>query len=134
MGFSDMSAEKKEKDRGMEIVLSLLGHGNLGTELDKMPNGVGPFGLAATNPVPTCGIRGARAYLDNLFTDTGRKLKYVRRGSTSIQNIDVGYIVDIYDLFDKNTNDRIGTIYICPYNKKNSTEAPAGFCLKSAGA
>ena len=53
------------------------------------------------------------------------KVRYERKGSTGAANIKNP--IDIYDIFEDEK--KIATLYISPYNKKNSTNAPKGFNL-----
>jgi hypothetical protein len=96
-----------------------------GTSLDVMPEGFGEFGLTVTNPIPVCTILGTHFYLSKLKTANGEIITYKRRGSTGAQNIKA--IIDVYEVFC--TDQKIATLYICPYNKKNSNKAPKGFII-----
>jgi hypothetical protein len=96
-----------------------------GTAEDKMPEGYGEFGLEITNPVPTNTIFGSTAYLGRLRTLDGIKVTYDRIGSMSAPNI--SQIIDGYMIYANGV--QITTLYICPYNKKNSGKAPKGFRL-----
>ncbi|MFZ1320014.1 MAG: hypothetical protein WAT71_00515 [Ignavibacteria bacterium] len=102
--------------------------GEQGTDLDVMPEGFGEFGLEITNPIPTSTVFGSNAYLGSLLTTDGIKVGYERIGSMSVENIP--NIIDGYRIF-KN-NEEICTLYLCPYNKKNSTKAPEGFELEKS--
>jgi len=96
-----------------------------GTEEDTMPEGYGEFGLEITNPIPIHTILGNKLYLDRLQTVDGVKVTYQRIGSMRAPNI--SSIIDGYTIFAK--GEEIATLYICPYNKKNSERAPKGFKL-----
>lgn len=102
--------------------------GEQGTDLDVMPEGFGEFGLEITNPIPTSTVFGSNAYLGSLRTTDGIKVGYERIGSMSADNIP--NIIDGYRIF-KNSEE-ICTLYLCPYNKKNSTKAPDGFELEKS--
>jgi hypothetical protein len=95
-----------------------------GTNSDEIPGSVGEFGLVATNPIPTMNIFGSRTYLDRLRTSDGQKVCYERRGSIVPEGANKP--VDIYDLTNLQ-GDYVGTVYISPYHRKNSTKIPIGF-------
>ncbi|MCX8020842.1 MAG: hypothetical protein N2747_10150 [Chitinophagaceae bacterium] len=94
-----------------------------GTDKDEMPEGYGEFGLEITNPIPTSSIPDSYFYLDSLRTKNGEEVTYKRIGSMKAPNIK--HPIDAYRIFANGK--QIATIYICPYNKKNSTKAPNGF-------
>lgn len=129
MGFFDIF--KSEERRKQEETISLISDAmkemhSGGVASDEIPGGYGPFGLVKTNPVPTCGIKGSNAYLENLRTVNGRKVQAQRRGSVSVPDVTKAMI----DMYDITCNDEIlATIYICPYNKRNSSKSPDGFVL-----
>jgi hypothetical protein len=98
-----------------------------GTDQDIMPDGYGEYGLDLTNPIPVNTVFGSIAYLGRLRTMDGIKVQYERVCSTSSPNID--QIIDEYKIL---VNQRaIATLYICPYNKKNSERPPKGFKLSA---
>ena len=97
-----------------------------GVETDDIPKGYGPFGLCKTNPVPTSGVPGSMEYLARLRTQDGRPIESSRRGSTSAEDVTSG-MIDIYNINSGGVN--LGTIYLCPYHRKNSSKAPDGFRL-----
>ena len=96
-----------------------------GTEEDVMPEGYGEFGLEVTNPIPTNTVFGSYFYLGRLRTMDGKKIEYNRVGQVSAPNIIS--IIDEYDIFLEDK--KIASIYLCPYNKKNSVRAPKNFKL-----
>lgn len=96
-----------------------------GTDADEMPSGYGEFGYAVTNPIPVHTVHGNAVYLDRLRTSGGIRVEYHRLGSTRAQNID-GFI-DKYEI--KVGGAPVATLFICPYNRKNSDKAPRGFKL-----
>ena len=98
---------------------------NKGTDKDVMPEGYGEFGLEITNPIPVHTVAGNQIYLERLHTADGVKVTYKRIGSMRAPNIPS--IIDGYTIFAKGKE--IATLYICPYNKKNSEKAPKGFQL-----
>jgi hypothetical protein len=96
-----------------------------GTDQDTMPDGYGEFGHDITNPIPVNTVMGSIAYLGTLRTLNGTKIQYERIGSTSAQNID--QTIDKYAILDN--GQKIATLFICPYNKKNSERPPKGFTI-----
>src|SRR6185437_11558788 len=93
-----------------------------GVSTDDLPNGYGEFGLVVTNPIPTVSVTGSNYYLGRLrFNDL--PVTATRIGSTSSE-VTSG-MIDMYVL-DAN-GQRVGTIYVCPYHKRNSKKAPEGF-------
>lgn len=97
-----------------------------GIDADEMPSGAGEFGLCADNPVPCCTIDGGYAYLDRLMTADGARVHYERVGSCD-SNISP-LPVDAYRVFAEDGRE-LGTIFISPYQKRNSGRAPSGFRL-----
>lgn len=95
-----------------------------GTTLDKIPEGVGDFGMSADNPIPTVCVNGTNVYLAKLRFN-GRPVEHKRLGSTS-SKVTKGS-VDIYKI--SHTDLDIATIYVCPYHRKDSKIAPNGFSL-----
>lgn len=90
------------------------------------------FGLVPEKPIYTLALQsvdGEREYLNKLFTVHGQKIKYTRRGSTSVEGING--MIDIYDTFLPN-GQPYKTIYINMYGAKKSTRAPRGFVLNNA--
>lgn len=95
-----------------------------GTKTDEVSGGHGEYGLTVTNPVPTISVRGSNRYLGALRIG-GQPVEANRAGSTST-DVTPGS-VDIYKLSSNGRS--VGTVYICPYHKKNSRKAPKGFSL-----
>ena len=94
-----------------------------GTDQDVMPSGFGEFGLEITNPVPTDTIIGSQVYLASLRTEAGETVQFERMGSGEAPNFDKPI-----DMFQMSVGGkRIGILYLCPYNKRNSGKAPKGF-------
>ncbi|RLD51189.1 MAG: hypothetical protein DRI94_06690 [Bacteroidetes bacterium] len=121
-----------ESDKAMmflkEDFAKLLVSGNKqATSLEEIPEGIGEFGLTATNPVPVKGLVNDRIYLNKLRTVEGKKVEYIRLSSTKTQNIEMP--VDIYKISVDGSY--LTKIYISPYHKKTSTKAPKGFNLIS---
>ncbi len=97
---------------------------SMGTREDTIQGGHGEYGLVKTNPVPTISVRGSDRYLANLRFG-GRPVEANRLGSTS-SDVTPGS-VDMYALTCAGRE--VGTVYICPYHKRNSRKAPKGFTL-----
>ena len=104
-------------------VMSKLNEG--GTNQDVIPNGYGKFGYEETNPIPVNTVVGSMAYLSSLRNSEGKKVQYERIGSTSAPNIDKP--IDMYEISIDGI--QIATLYISPYQKKNSERPPEGFKL-----
>ena len=114
---------KFQEMKGLFEVMEKLNEG--GTNQDVMPDGYGEFGHEITNPIPVNTIIGSFAYLGKLRTTKGTKVQYRRIGPRSTPNID--QIIDEYEILDN--GQKIATLFICPYNKKNSDRPPKGFKL-----
>ena len=99
--------------------------GSQGTDADVIPEGTGEFGLEVTNPIPTSTIYGSISYLGKLRTLDGIKVEYERTSSAQAANIPSK--IDIYKITANGLD--LATIFLCPYNKKNSEIAPRGFKL-----
>src|SRR5664279_5625653 len=54
-----------------------------GVDSDELPNGIGKFGMVATNPIPCKTVFGSTSYLAHLRWSDGKKIEYERLGSTS---------------------------------------------------
>ena len=96
---------------------------------DSQPDNEGDdnFGLVPEKPIFTLALKsvdGEEEYLDKLYTDSGEKIKYIRRGSTSIEGING--MIDIYDTFFP-SGEPYKTIYINMYGASSSNTAPKGF-------
>jgi hypothetical protein len=94
--------------------------------MQSFPNGYGPFGLSKTNPIPTRGVPGSNEYLARLRTKEGRSVESSRLGSTSAKDVTSG-MIDMYNISSGGVS--LGTVYLCPYHKRNSEKAPEGFRL-----
>ena len=124
--FYDYLLSKNEKAALFDIMKMFSQQSNPnGTDQDEMPEGYGEFGLEITNPVPAASIPEGYVYLDRLRTVSGSEITYDRIGSMQAPNIES--TIDGYKIFCNGS--QIGTIYICPYNKKTSAKAPKGFKL-----
>lgn len=96
------------------------------------PNNEGDadFGLVPEKPIFTQALKsveGEREYLEKLYTVKGEKIKYHRRGSTSVNGING--MIDIYDTYLP-SGQLYKTIYINMYGAKTSVSAPKGFVLQ----
>ncbi len=92
------------------------------------------FGLVPEKPIYTLALMsvdGEREYLNQLYTENGVKVKWNRRGSTSINGI--SGMIDVYDTFLP-TGEPYKTIYINMYGAKKSEKAPVGFTLNNVEA
>ena len=92
------------------------------------------FGLVPEKPIYTLAtdvVEGERAYLDQLRTADGQKIKYERRGSLSVEGING--IIDGYDIFSL-SGERLATIFINMYGAKKSRKAPKGFVFSTASS
>ena len=85
------------------------------------------FGLVPEKPIFTLALKsvdGEEEYLDKLYTESGEKIKYTRRGSISAEGING--MIDIYDTFLP-SGQPYKTIYINMYGAKASSSVPRGF-------
>ena len=87
------------------------------------------FGLVPEKPIFTLAlmsVTGEKEYLNHLYTISGEKIAYTRRGSMSVDGING--MIDIYETFLPN-GQPYKTIYTNMYGAKESTKAPDGFVL-----
>ena len=119
-----MDIPKFREMKGFYDVLHALNED--GADQDIILEGIGEFGYDVTNPIPVNTIFGNMAYLGRLRTLDGVKVRYERLGSTGAENINNP--IDIYNIFKG--EEKVATLYISPYNKKNSAKAPIGFKLE----
>ena len=128
LGF--FGKKKKENQEAAELMKALIQYQvesrKDGVDTDDIPKGYGPYGLCETNPVPTQGIPGSNEYLSRLRTKDGRSIESSRIGSTIAEDVTSGAI-DMYSITSRGVS--IGTVYLCPYHKRNSGKAPEGFRL-----
>ena len=136
MGIFDFLKKKKPKSlmdeikdispvaaEYMKMQAALWSDNSRGCSTDEMPNGIGEFGLEATNPIPVNTVQGSKLYLAGLRAPDGSKVNNVRHGSLTVDNIEKP--IDIYFITHEN-GDNIATIHISPYQAKNSKKAPKG--------
>ena len=131
MGLLDFFGKKKKEDQEAAELLKALIQYQVesrkdGVDTDDIPKGYGPYGLCETNPVPTQGIPGSNEYLSRLRTKDGRSIENSRIGSTGAEDVTSGAI-DMYSITSEGVS--LGTVYLCPYHKRNSGKAPEGFRL-----
>jgi hypothetical protein len=131
MGLLDFfGKKKKEYQEGAELQKAIIQYQvesrKDGVDTDDIPKGYGPYGICKTNPVPTRGIPGSNEYLARLRTKDGRSIESSRIGSTTAEDVTSGAI-DMYSISSGGVN--LGTVYLCPYHKRNSGKAPEGFRL-----
>ncbi len=129
MGLLDFFGKKKNGNQEAAELLKAIIQYQVesrkdGVDTDDIPKSYGPFGLCKTNPVPTRGIPGSMEYLSQLRTKDGRSIESSRIGSTTAEDVTSGAI-DVYSISSGGVD--VGTIYLCPYHKKNSAKAPEGF-------
>lgn len=96
------------------------------------PNNEGDsdFGLIPEKPVYTLAVKsvdGEIEYLSKLRTSDGQRVKWNRRGSTSVDG--VHGMIDIYDIFLL-SGEKYSTIYINMYGAKTSNRVPKGFAVQ----
>jgi len=97
-----------------------------GVDADELPNGIGKFGMVASNPIPCKTVFGSTSYLGRLRASDGTKVLYQRTGSVAS---DVSpHPVDVYEITHHN-GQKLSTLYISPYQKRVSDKAPYGFRL-----
>ena len=90
------------------------------------------FGLVPEKPIFTLALKsveGEKEYLDKLYTVNGEKIKYNRRGSTSVNGING--MIDIYETYLP-SGQLYKIIYINMYGAKTSSKAPQGFVFGNA--
>lgn len=134
MGLFGLFGKKKKEDQEALAATKLIAammqfHQETskdGVDSDDIPKGYGPYGLCKTNPIPTSSILGSNAYISRLRTKDGRPIESSRIGSTTAEDVTNGPI-DMYRITSDGVS--LGTVYICPYHKRNSGKAPEGFRL-----
>jgi hypothetical protein len=97
-----------------------------GVDADELPLATGEFGRCPGNPIPVKANHGAKAYLDCLCALDGRTVVYRRIGSTPSERH--GRILDVYAIAHPDGTD-LGTLYLAPFNRRNSSRCPAGLRL-----
>lgn len=88
------------------------------------------FGLMPEKPIYTLAtksVEGEQEYLDKLYSEKGEKVKWLRKGSMSVDNING--MIDIYDIYLP-SGEFYKTIYINMYGAQLSNSVPRGFKTK----
>lgn len=118
-----------EAMRALDEMKSAMGLSSAdGTDADELPNSHGEFGTTLSNPIPCNSIMGSRLYLESLRTTDGSKITSERIGSfTSPVTTSP---VDMYKITHTNGKE-LATLYLSPYQKRNSGKAPREFKLIS---
>lgn len=107
-------------------IMKMMGDMNVnGITSDQFPDGVGEFGYSVDNPVPCDTVIGSNTYLSQLRLN-GHPVTNIRIGSFGSEIIE--HPIDGYRICSSDGNE-LATIYISPYQKKNSSIAPRGFAL-----
>lgn len=90
---------------------------------DRDPNGSGPFGFSATNPIPVNGPVGQLAYLSRLETNKGERVLFHRIGA-----------IDKIDVFEAVTfsGSEWFVFFTDLYHPRRSRLTPEGFRFTSA--
>jgi hypothetical protein len=139
MGIFDFlkSEEEKEQDEAARLLKKLTERKKARNEAadelisesydnlvinGEIANGVGRFGLDATNPIPIKGFSGLDHYFERLCLQ--KRIRWDRRGSTSVDNING--MIDIYILTTAN-GETMGRLYVTMYSSETSTKIPEGF-------
>jgi len=86
------------------------------------------FGLVPHKPIYVVGIDEQKKYLKSLCTVNGEPIKWNRRGSMNV--VEVNGIVDVYDTFLP-SGEEYKTIYINMYGAYNSSLVPKGFAYSN---
>ena len=139
MGIFDFfkSEEEKEQDEAVRLLNKLTERKKARNEAadelisesyddlvinGEIANGIGRFGLDATNPIPIKGFSGLDHYFERLCLQ--KRIRWDRLGSTSADN--VNGMIDIYTLTAAN-GESMGKLYITMYSSETSTKIPEGF-------
>ena len=122
-----MTQSEKNSLNTLDFFEELKELNSCGTDIDEMPEDYGEFGLEVTNPIPVCTVFGNIAYLSKLRTLLCEKISYERRGSAGPPNIKA--MIDFYIISCHGKE--IATLYLYPYNKRNSNRPPKGFNIFS---
>lgn len=139
MGIFDFlkSEEEKEQDEAARLLKKLTERKKARNEAadelisesydnlvinGEIANGVGRFGLDATNPIPIKGFSGLDHYFERLCLQ--KRIRWDRLGSTSVDNING--MIDIYILTTAN-GETMGRLYVTMYSSETSTKIPEGF-------
>jgi hypothetical protein len=99
-----------------------------GTDYDELPNHQGEYGFSKDNPILLTSVSESRKYLDKLIYIKPGSSQYTWQRTGSMKSNIVSAPIDEYNLLDTDFN-IVKTIYIWPYNRKNSSKVPEGFGL-----
>lgn len=124
------SAWKSQKNGNLfkdiiELNDALSHTNNSRIDADEFPNGLGDFG-SLSNPIPCGSIIDARRYLSHLTTAEGKCVSFERVGSFQSEACEMpvdGYIIKVDGVNTK-------SLYLSPYQIRNSKKAPCGFVLQ----
>lgn len=86
----------------------------------------GPYGLCATNPIPTRGIGMEYRYVERLRTPSGGKTNYSRFGS--FHSPISKYPVDMFIITDEDGNE-LPKVWVSGYQAVTSSTPPEGYTL-----
>lgn len=133
------ATEKMTSKQALEIIADWQAKNvadSLNANRQNQPNheGEADFGLVPKKPVYTPALKaveGEEKYLDRLYTSNGEKIKYVRKGSVSLAEINGP--VDIYATYLP-SGQPYKTIYINMYGTTPSIKAPMGFSFTKQSA
>src|SRR5262249_6921638 len=114
-----------QKQKELFEALALLSEE--GADADELPNGRGEFGMAPSNPIPCKTVYGSTSYLGRLRTLSGTKVVYRRLGPVP-SDVVTPPLVDAYEISNPD-GQKLATLFISPYQKRNSGKAPRGFTL-----
>ena len=109
-----------------EVLFANLGNSDEGCTTDVIPGAYGEYGFDLTNPIPTRGVPSNETYLHRLRLLSGEQIKWERIGSFGAPNIK--HPIDGYKVMTEN-GESLCTIYISPYQRVISNQAPKGFYL-----
>ena len=109
-----------------QMLSGLFGSDDIGSDADVIPTGLGDFGFQATNPIPVRGIAGIGFYLNRLRMDDGRPIAHQRQRAVGVHGIENP--IDEYQI--SLGGKPVATLYISPYHRRISAQAPLGFRLE----
>lgn len=110
-----------------ELLLNEIKSNPQACSLDEIPQGIGKFGLEASNPVPIYGVPSNEIYLSSIILKDNSEIRWRRVGSIEVSNIVKP--IDKYEIFNLK-GDTICFLYLSPYHWKISRKCPEGFKLK----
>ena len=130
--IDELSKSDITPDDALSVILKFQAKARINAmeaNADSQPDNEGDddFGIVPEKPIFTLALKsvdGEEEYLDKLYTESGEKIKYTRRGSISAEGING--MIDIYDTFLP-SGQLYKTIYINMYGAKASISTPKGF-------